>query len=73
MSDTDLPSTRLDKLEMLVAHQERTIEDLQKVIADQWTEIERLTRKLATLGNRVEAVEERADAPTPVEPPPPHY
>lgn len=73
MSDVDLPDARLDKLEMLVAHQERTIEDLQKVIADQWTEIERLGRKLATLGSRVEAVEERADSPTPVEPPPPHY
>ncbi len=72
MSDTEILK-RIDRLETHVAHQEQMIEDLQKVIADQWTDIERLTRKLAALGSRVEAVEEQADAPAPAEPPPPHY
>ena len=73
MSDTERLSARIDKLEMHAAHQEQAIEDLQKVVADQWSEIERLTRKLAALGVRLEAVEERTDGPAPVEPPPPHY
>lgn len=73
MSEMELLRTRLDKLEIHAAHQEQMIEDLQKVANDQWNEIERLTRKLAALGVRLEAVEERTDSPAPVEPPPPHY
>jgi SlyX protein len=73
MSDAEILNARIDKLEMHVAHQDQTIEDLQKVVSDLWTEIERLTRKLAALGVRLEAVEERTDTAAPVEPPPPHY
>lgn len=73
MTDTEILNARIDELEIHLAHQGRTIEDLNKAIALQWREIEDLTRKLGNFGSRLNIVEEGAGDPSPVEPPPPHY
>jgi SlyX protein len=64
-------AARLDRLEETVAFQDQTIEDLHKVIADQWREIDGLKRQLGVLGDQLRDVE--AGLPSRPEPPPPHY
>lgn len=64
---------RLAELEVRMAFQEKTIQELSDVIARQQREIDRLVRELETLKSQV-----RALAPSPVvgrdeETPPPHY
>jgi SlyX protein len=66
MSDDD----RLARLEMIVAEQERTIEDLSGQIAEQWTVVEKLRKKLDLLTERFLAVEEQAGPDVPVTKPP---
>ena len=43
MSDIDSLGARIDALEMRVAEQDRTIEDLNATIIGQWKEIEKKT------------------------------
>jgi SlyX protein len=71
MNETDL-SARIDALEMRAAHQDRVIEDLNQTITAQWQQIDRLTREIVRLGDRVREAEAAA-APSGAEPPPPHY
>ncbi len=66
MSEDD----RVARLEMIVAEQERTIEDLSGQIAEQWTVIEALRRKLDLLTLRFLAVEEQSGSDVPVTKPP---
>lgn len=66
MSDED----RIARLEMIVAEQERTIEDLSGQIAEQWTVVEKLRKKLDLLTERFLAVEEQAGPEVPVTKPP---
>lgn len=73
MTDVKSLSERIDTLEARLAHREREIEDLNELVARQWQAIDDLTRRLGALGGRVQAVEERTDAPEGAEPPPPHY
>lgn len=73
MTDIEILNARIDELEIHIAHQGQAIEDLNKVTALQWREIEELTRKLGNLGRRLNLVEESAGDPAPVELPPPHY
>ena len=73
MTDIEILAARLDGLEIRIAHQDQTIEDLNATITDQWKQIEDLTYRLVRLGEQVREVEANtgiADAP---EPPPPHY
>ncbi len=63
---------RLEKLEVLVVEQERTIEEMSSVIARQWSEIEMLSKKLELLSRQYIALEERTAPETPVTKPP-HY
>ncbi|MBP5858263.1 SlyX family protein [Marivibrio halodurans] len=64
----------LIELQMQLAHQERTIDDLSDVVAAQAREIERLTGRVAiaerALADMVEALD-RAGAP--LHQKPPHY
>lgn len=66
-------SQRLDALETRIVHQDEVIEDLNKTVAEQWKEIDRLTRELAMLSERVEQSEQSAGEDAADEPPPPHY
>jgi SlyX protein len=67
-------SKRLDALEMRIAHQDETIEDLNRIVTDQWKAIDRLTREVAMLTERVKQAEQAALTGDPGdEPPPPHW
>ncbi|TPK89962.1 SlyX family protein [Mesorhizobium sp. B2-4-17] len=64
------PSDRLTTLEIRAAEQEKTIEELSGQIAEQWTVIERMQRKLDALTERFLALEEQAGSDVPVTKPP---
>ena len=72
MSDAEALSARIDALEIRIAYQDETIEDLNATVTEQWKQIDALTRRIAALIDRVEAAETRAATGAP-EPPPPHY
>lgn len=67
MPDTD----RLEALEMRVAHQDATIDDLNVTITSQWRKIDALAREVAGLADRLQDLGRRE--PGEAEPPPPHY
>jgi SlyX protein len=64
-----LPDQRIDVLEMRLAHQEKTIADLNEVVTAQWKKIERLERQLQRLDEEVQALDSQ-DVPVTK---PPHY
>lgn len=71
---TDNPLTdRIDALEMRVAFQDQTIEDLNEAIGAQWKQLDHLARQLAKLTEELAEAEANAGRPTAPEPPPPHY
>ena len=71
MSDADDLSERIDALEMRLTYQDVTIETLNQTITTQWVEIDRLTRQVAELKDRLQEAE--SNAPGPANEPPPHY
>ena len=71
MSDVGDLSERIDALEMRLTYQDVTIETLNQTITAQWVEIDRLTRQIAELKERLQEAE--SNAPGPVNEPPPHY
>ena len=73
MSDTPSTAVRIDELEIRIAHQDQTIEDLNAAITAQWTLIERLERQVERLAERVADAEQAAGPAAPVDRPPPHY
>jgi SlyX protein len=73
MNEVETLAKRIDALEMRLAHQDRTIEDLNETITAQWKEIESLTRQIARLGDQLQEVRDSAGAGEGPEPPPPHY
>ena len=70
---TDDTTARIDKLEEMLAHQEQVINDLSDELAKQWQTIERLTRRIKELEEKVATRIAAADAPESGDPPPPHY
>ena len=62
--------SRLDALEMRVAHQDHTIAELNDVIAAQWRKIDLLERQIGLLREEFQSLSIGRDGP---EPPPPHY
>ena len=71
MSDVDAVNERIDALEMRLTYQDVTIETLNQTITAQWVEIDRLTRQVAELKERLQEAE--SNAPGPANEPPPHY
>ena len=71
MTDVKALSERIDALEVRIAYQDETIETLNQTITAQWTEIDRLTRQLAELKERVRDAE--SNVPGPANERPPHY
>ena len=71
MSDVDALNERIDALEMRLTYQDVTIETLNQTITAQWIEIDRLTRQVAELKERLQDAE--SNAPGPANEPPPHY
>lgn len=63
-------STRLDALEIRIAHQDHVIAELNETVTAQWKKIDALERELKMLR---EEVRNAYPARTEPEPPPPHY
>jgi SlyX protein len=63
---------RIEALETRVAHQDRTIEELNTTILDLWKQIEALRRQVGRLDDQLREVE-AAGGPQGPEPKPPHY
>jgi SlyX protein len=63
-------SSRLDTLEMRIAHQDKTIADMNDVITAQWRTIDALQRHVMELREEFRNV---APLRTTPEPAPPHY
>lgn len=72
MTDDPLDQ-RIERLEIRVTYQDDTIETLNQAITAQWREIDRLTRLLARVEERLREAESRPAGPPQSEPPPPHY
>lgn len=66
-------SARLEKLETTIAYQEQAIEDLNKTVLAQASEIAQLKRQLCNLGERVREIADNPALTEGPEPPPPHY
>jgi SlyX protein len=56
---------------MRLAYQDEAIETLNQTITKQWLEIDRLTRQLAEIKERLQEAERHS--PGPSNEPPPHY
>ena len=69
MTDAD----RIEKLETTVAYQEQAIEDLNKTILAQASEIAQLKRLVGNMGERLREIADNPALAEPPEPPPPHY
>ena len=65
-----MPVDRLTTLEIRATEQEKTIEELSGQIAEQWTVIERMQRKLDALTGRFMALEEQSAPDVPITKPP---
>lgn len=65
-------SARIEKLEMTVAFQDQTIEELSAALGEHYKQIEVLKRELHNLGAALRDVEAHPALAT-REPPPPHY
>ena len=71
--DAGRDAERIEALEMRIAYQDQTIEDLSDAVAELWKAFERLGRRAERLEAELrEAVEARPGKEAP-EPPPPHY
>ncbi len=70
MTDHETTTDRIDALEVRIAHQDRTIAELNEVVTEQWRLIDGLSRTVARLIEEIRALEPRREGP---EPPPPHY
>ncbi|GGF34370.1 hypothetical protein GCM10011611_45740 [Aliidongia dinghuensis] len=73
MNDADALARRIDALEMRLMHQDEVIEDLNKIVIEQWKRIDLLTQRLARLSDQLEALRYGAGTDPRNEPPPPHY
>src|SRR5690606_1820470 len=73
--ETTMPETdygaRLDGLETRLAYQERTIDELNAALTEQWQLVETLRRRLERVEEQVRSGSYIADPAT--EKPPPHY
>jgi SlyX protein len=71
MTEIETLRQRIDALETHIAHQDRTIEDLNSAITDQWKQIEDLAYRMSRLAEELREAESSGSSEP--EPPPPHY
>ena len=64
---------RIDTLEMRIAYQDDVIEDLNKVIVEQWSKFDQMLGRLERLESRIRDSQDNAGQDGYDEPPPPHY
>ena len=63
--------TRLNDLEIRMAHQDQTISELNDVITAQWKQLEAMERQLRRFGEELEALDAMEGPPANQQPP--HY
>jgi SlyX protein len=73
MSPEQELAERIEALEMTVAFQDQTIEELNQALTSQWNEIDALKRELSVLRTQLREVEANPALAAEDEPPPPHY
>lgn len=73
MTDIKDLTSRIEKLEEHVVHQDQAIEDLNTTITDQWKLVEGFKRDIARLTDQLQEFENSSDQTGQREPPPPHY
>ena len=66
MSDGKSLSDRIDALETRLTYQDEAIETLNQTITKQWLEIDRLTRQLTEMKERLREAESHAPGAPPV-------
>jgi SlyX protein len=57
MSTMDIAGDRLNAVEILLAHQEKRIEDLNEMVTRQWSEIDRLKSQISAAQERLLSIE----------------
>nr|WP_027834942.1 SlyX family protein [Maritalea myrionectae] len=62
---------RIEALEMRVAYQEQTIDDLNQTITKQWTEFDKLNREIAKLYAQMQEIDNGGGGE--IDERPPHY
>lgn len=73
MDDETSLITRLTDLEIRVAQQDQTIEDLSEIVRKQWDEMDQMRRNLdRQVAQLQDLVADQGNAP-PADQPPPHY
>jgi SlyX protein len=72
MNDVGSLNARIEALETRIAHQERTIEDLNRSVTEQWERIDALTRQAERMAARLQQIEGNVPSGED-EAPPPHY
>jgi len=73
MTEIEALMARIDGLEIRIAHQDATIEDLNATVTSHWKQIEDLTYRLVRLSDQMREVENSVPGSDATEPPPPHY
>jgi len=63
-------ASRLDEVEVRLAHHERMITELNEVITAQWRKIDQLERHMSRIREELQSMEPQRQG---IEPPPPHY
>ena len=71
MNEMERLGARIDELEARLTFQDETIETLNRTITEQWLKIDRLTREISELRERLREAEDKA--PGAVNEVPPHY
>jgi len=73
MSEAGALGARVEALEVRVAYQDQVIEDLNKLVTEQWKQIEGLTKQVERMQDRLQQAEDNARGAAPPDAPPPHY
>ncbi len=73
MTELEDALARIDRLEATIADQDRTIEELNAMVVQQWKRIEILDRRTAMLSDQLLEMESRSGLSRPADPPPPHW
>lgn len=68
-----MSDSRITELEVQLAHQSATVDELNDMVAKQWHEIDRLKKQMTRMTGRLESVEQTLPKGAADDQPPPHY